>query len=175
MFKKIVIVVAVLIGLLFMYAAIQPSEYKISRRLLIHAQPEVLFSYINNSKKMNEWMPWAEEDPQVQMSYSGPDEGIGSISSWDSAGTMGTGKSTIIESIANSSTKTRIDYFKPMEMIQMSDMLLTPQAEGTMVSWAVTGQNGFMNRVFCVFMNMDKYIGGKFEKGLSKLKNLVEK
>ena len=39
---------------------------------------------------MNAWNPWSEIDPQVQMSFSGPEEGVGSKTSWNSEGEMGT-------------------------------------------------------------------------------------
>ena len=29
------------------------------------------------------WMPWSESDPNVKTTYSGPEEGVGSTSSWN--------------------------------------------------------------------------------------------
>jgi hypothetical protein len=31
-----------------------------------------------------------------------------------------------------------------------------------------------MAKAFCLFMNMDKMVGGDFERGLAQLKSLVE-
>ena len=48
---------------------------------------------------------------------------------------------------------------------------------GAKSSWVSEGQMGvgpFISRLMCMFMNMDKMIGGSFEKGLSKLKGKVE-
>jgi hypothetical protein len=36
------------------------------------------------------------------------------------------------------------------------------------------GQNNFVARAICLFMNQDKMVGGYFEKGLENLKAVVE-
>jgi hypothetical protein len=38
----------------------------------------------------------------------------------------------------------------------------------------MTGQNNFMAKAIHLFMNMDKMIGGQFEKGLADMKSVVE-
>ena len=37
------------------------------------------------------------------------------------------------------------------------------------------GKKNFVSKAFCMFLNMDKMIGGEFEKGLASLKTIVEK
>lgn len=174
MFLKIVIVfICLLVGVLI-YAGLQSSEMHIAREIVIKASAEEIFPFINNSKKANEWMPWAEMDNQLQMSYSGPDEGVGSTSSWNSQGQMGVGQAVVVESTLNKIVKTKLTYTKPMEMAQLAEVSLIQSAEGTTVRWAVSGQNSFIGRVFCLFFNMDKQVGSQFEKGLSKLKTMIE-
>ena len=175
MFSKVAGIIIILLTGFFLYVAMKPSEMLISRELLIKASPDTIFPYINSAKKCNEWMPWAEVDPKVQISYSGPDEGVGTTSSWTSTGRMGEGKSVVVESIPNQVVKTQLTYTKPMEMTQLSIMSLTPKDGGTLVRWSVSGKNAFVGRLMCVFMNMDKEVGGQFEKGLAKLKLMTEK
>jgi hypothetical protein len=38
----------------------------------------------------------------------------------------------------------------------------------------MTGNNNFIAKAFCLFMNMDKMIGGQFENGLADLKSVAE-
>lgn len=174
MIKKILLLLlAAVVGVLG-YAAILPSHYTIAREVTIQAAPEVLFPYLNNTKKANEWMPWAESDPQMKASYSGPDEGVGSKESWDSPGQMGAGSAEIVESVPNQVVKTKLVYTRPMQMTQLAELSLSPVDGGTRVRWSVAGENTFAGRVFCIFMNMDKMVGGEFEKGLWKLKTLAE-
>lgn len=171
--KFLLAVTVILIGLLG-YAAFQPKEMHISRELLIKATAEIIFPHINNSKLANEWMPWTDSDPQVKMQYSGAEEGVGSTSSWQSEGDMGTGQAIVIESTQNELVKTQLTYTKPMNMSQLAEITLTPQEAGTLVRWSVKGENSFVVRLLCIFFNMDKKVGGEFEKGLKKLQAKVE-
>lgn len=174
MLIKILIIIAVAIGGFLTYVALKPGACNISREIVIKATPEVLFPFINNSRKMNDWMPWQDSDPGVKMQYSGPDEGVGSKSSWDSPGKMGTGNAIVIESVQNRSVKTQLTYTKPMEMAQLAEVSLTPVDGGTKVKWSVDGHNGFMFRLMGVIMNVEKMVGDEFDKGLSKLKIAAE-
>lgn len=174
MLIKILLGLVVVIGAVIAVAAFQPPDYTISRSVVIKATPEKLFPYINSAEKSYSWMPWQEMDSKVQMSYSGPADGVGSVGSWKSDGQMGVGESTIIESVPNKLTKTKIAYVKPFEMNQLAEMSLDQGTDGTTVKWSVTGSNNIIGRVFGLFMNMDKMVGGNFEKGLTKLKTLVE-
>jgi hypothetical protein len=175
MLKKVLITVVVLIAAFLGYVAMQPADYLIAREVTISASDKKIFPYLNNSEKANMWMPWQETDPSVKMTYSGPAEGVGSISSWDSTGRMGTGEAKVIESIPNKSVKMQITYTKPMQMVQLSEFSMTPAGKANIVRWSVKGTNPFIGRIFCAFSNMDKMVGGSFEKGLAKLKALAEK
>ena len=174
MIKQVARGLIVVILVVCVYVGVQPSQFAISRERLVKGSPEQIFPLINNSKKANEWMPWKDSDPSVVMVYSGPDEGVGSVSSWDGTGQMGTGRAEVVESIPNRSVKTQLTYTKPMEMSQLAEISLNPAAEGTVVKWTVVGNNNFIGRLFCLFMNMDKMVGGEFEKGLAKLQQQVE-
>lgn len=174
MVTKIVSVLSIIIMSVCLYAFLQPSNFKISRSIIIASTPEIIFPYINNSAKANDWMPWKESDPNVQMVYTGPEEGLGSMSSWESTGKMGTGKAVVVESALNRSVKTQLTYTKPMVMSQLAEVSLEPEAEGTRVTWSVTGENSFMGRLMCLFLNMDKLVGDEFEKGLQNLKKTLE-
>lgn len=176
MIKKILAGLAVVLGVFIVIAALKPSEYLIKRDVMINAKPDAIFPFLISTKSADQWMPWKEQDPQVKMTYSGPEEGVGSMSSWDSPGQMGTGKAEVVGVIRNQSVKTKITYSRPMEMSQDSEFMLTPQGESTQMTWTVTGNQPFFARLMCTltFMNIDKYVGGMFEQGLNKLKLIVE-
>jgi hypothetical protein len=109
------------------------------------------------------------------MIYSGPSEGVGSKSSWDSTGKMGTGTAEVIESIPNKIVKSKLEYTRPMVMSQIALMELTQSANGEVhVRWSVNGHNSFFFRLLGTFFSMDKMVGGEFEKGLAKLKKTAE-
>jgi uncharacterized protein YndB with AHSA1/START domain len=174
MAKKILLAFAVIIGAILIFASTRPNELSIARELTLKASPEVIFPYLNNSQKSNEWMPWKDMDPALKMSYSGPEEGVGSQASWESTGKMGVGKSEIIESVPNRLVKTQLTYVKPMVMSQLAQMELEPTANGTKVRWSVVVPQNLLTKVASMFMNMDKMIGGNFEQGLQKLQALLD-
>lgn len=174
MLIKVLSIFTLFISALITYAAFKEPRQEIVREITIKATPEKLFPYLNNSQKMNDWMPWQDSDPSAKMNYSGPAEGVGSKSSWNSAGKMGTGDAVIIESIPNQSVKTQLTYTKPMNMSQIALMTLTPSNGETLVRWSVNGHNSFIFRMVGAFCSMDKIVGGEFEKGLLKLKKAAE-
>jgi hypothetical protein len=175
MFKKIALGIGAALALFLGYVAVKSPDYVISREIQINATADKIFPYVNNPKLMNEWNPWSELDPQAKMSYTGPAEGVGSRTNWEGGKQLGTGSATVVESVANQVVRTRIEYVEPFKMAQDSELLMKPATGGTTVVWTVRGKNSFMGRLMCTFMNMDKMVGGTFEKGLTSLKNKVEK
>ncbi len=163
-----------LVGIALIFAFYQPTEYLISREVIIDKTAESIYPYINNSKMMNTWAPWPEIDPQLEMKYSGPEFGVGATSSWDSPGKMGAGSAIVIESLTNQMVRTQLEYTRPFPMKQIAEISISPMGTQSKVKWSVRGQNLFVQRVVCLVMNMDKMVGGSFEVGLSKLKSIVE-
>jgi hypothetical protein len=174
MFKNIILGLLVAVGLLCVVAAMKPSEYTIAREIPIKASPEKIFPLINNAKETGRWMPWADMDPQMKMNYSGPEAGVGSKASWESPGKMGTGSSTVSESIENQAVKFDLEYVKPFQMKQSAEISIRPSGDQSLVKWSVSGRSQFVARLMCIFMNMDKMVGGSFEQGLAKLKVIAE-
>lgn len=175
MLTKIVLPALAILATFLGFVALQDPNYVISREVKINAPAEKIWPYLNNSKLAEKWAPWLEIDPSAKMNYSGPPEGVGSKASWESGGQLGTGSATISESVPHQKVGTQLEYVKPYEMKQYSEYLLASNGSETTVTWRVTGQNNFMGRLVCVFMNMDKMVGGMFEKGLANLKNVAEK
>lgn len=174
MLKKIGLGLLGLIVVILVAAAFQPSDYVISRQVTINAPTEKVFPYLSNQKLAEKWAPWFGMDPNLKMVYTGPDDAPGGKASWDTQGQLGTGSATISAVEPLKRVGIELEYTKPMEMRQHSDYLVEPQGNQTLVTWRVTGNNTFPGRVACLFMNIDKHVGGLFEQGLTKLKTIVE-
>jgi hypothetical protein len=87
---------------------------------------------------------------------------------------MGEGSAEIVESVVNRSVKTKLSFLKPMEMSQLLDVSLNPSTGGTLVRLSLGWNNPFILRLMCIFADMEKKMGGSFEKALSNLKRIVE-
>lgn len=174
MILKILIIAGIGVVGFLIYVALKSPDMYIERELLIKAAPEKIFPFINNTKLSFEWTTWMADDPNAKISYVGPSEGLGSIANWESKGNMGIGNSEIIESITNQSVKSKLTFIKPMEMSQLTEVSLNATSEGTLVHMSLTSKNPFILRLMCVFGDMDKMMGGAFEKALLNLRGLVE-
>lgn len=174
MIRKVGSGLLVILGLFIGYVAIQSPDYRVSREVRIDASAEQIFPHLNNSKLMNDWNPWLKVDPAASISFSGPEEGVGSQTSWKGGKDVGTGSATVVESVPNRVVRTQLEYQEPYPMVQMAELEVRPAESGSIVTWSVKGRNNFVGRLICVFMNMDKHIGTTFEKGLMDLKTRVE-
>ena len=56
----------------------------------------------------------------------------------------------------------------------VAEFTFKPEGDRTVVAWNMVGQNGFIAKAVHLFMDMDKMIGGNFEKGLARMKSVVE-
>lgn len=174
MLKKILIGLAVIVVVFLVIVALQPAEYRVSRSINIATSPDVVFPHVNELRKWAAWNPWEKIDPNMKLTYDGPEAGAGASYSWVGNNEVGEGKMTIVESKPAEFIRIKLEFFKPMAGV--SDTLFTfkPQSDQTEVTWTMSGKNNFIGKAFCLFMNMDKMIGGEFEKGLAQLKAIVE-
>jgi len=176
---KIIGIIAALIAIgvagVLAYAATVPDTFQVQRSVSIKAPPEKVFPLINELKTMNEWNPFAKQDPTIRLTYRGPASGKGAANDWDSDGKAGKGRLEITDSAAPSQVTMRLDMEKPMEGHNTIVFALQPQADGTDVTWSMTGGLPYIARVICTFFSMDRMIGGEFEKGLAELKAKAEK
>jgi hypothetical protein len=174
MFKKAMIIVAVVLVGFCIVVALQPSGFKITRSTSVSASPATVFAEVNEIKHWQNWSPWEKLDPNMKKTYEGPDAGVGASWSWSGNSKVGEGKSTIVESQAPDRVALRLDFTKPMKATNHTEFLFQPQEQGTMVTWTMTGEVGFIGKMFHLFMDVDKMVGGDFEKGLAHLKSIAE-
>ena len=154
--------------------ALQPADFRISRRLAMAAAPAAVFPHVNELARWRGWSPWEKLDPNLKRSYEGPAAGEGASYAWVGNGQVGEGRMTIIESKPNDLVRIRLEFKKPFKATNTSEFTFEPNGGGTDVTWSMTGQNSFVNKAVCLVMNMDKLVGKDFEKGLNDLKAIVE-
>jgi len=174
MILKILLVIVALIAVVCVIAAFQPSTFRIERSLAIAASPAALFPRLNDLHQVHEWSPWKEKDPKCTYEFTGPATGVGATQSWAGNSDVGAGKQMIVESRPNELVRLRLEFLKPIEGLCEATYSLKPTGNQTVVTWSMTGKNNFLGKLFCLFMNQDKMIGGEFEKGLANLKRLAE-
>jgi Polyketide cyclase / dehydrase and lipid transport len=174
MFKKILIAFAVVIVVFLIVVATRPSEYHVARSVAIAAPPEVVFAQVNELKKWEAWNPWGKIDPAMKLTYEGPASGVGAAYAWVGNSEVGEGRMTLTESRPNEAVQFRLEFYKPMAGVSTAEFTFKPEGNMTTVTWSMTGKNNFIAKAFCLFVSMEKMIGGQFEKGLADLKSVSE-
>jgi uncharacterized protein YndB with AHSA1/START domain len=173
MLVKIGIAVVVVVVVLAAVIALQPSEFRVERSATIPAPPAAVFAQINDLQKWEAWSPWEKLDPAAKKTFSGPPAGVGASFTWAGNYEVGEGRVTITESRPNELVRIRLDMIKPVAASNLVEFSLTPVGEQTTVTWSMTGRNGFVSKAVGLVMDMDKMVGGQFEKGLAGLKSVA--
>ena len=177
MFKKIAILIAGFITLsvlLVLGLAFSKSDtMKVERSITINQTPEKIVSLVDNFHNWLKWSPWENIDPKMKRTFSGPESGKGAVYNWEGNDDAGSGRMEVLDSSA-SAVPIRLDFSKPFEGHYETRFTLEPSGTATKVSWTMTGPNTFMSKVIQVLLDMDKMIGGEYEKGLAKLKQVAE-
>ena len=174
MLKKILIALAVIIVVLVVIVALQPSDFRVTRSTTISAPPPAVFTQVNDFHKWHAWNPWGKIDPAMKQTYEGAPAGTGAIYTWSGNNEVGEGRMTITDSRPNELIRVKLEFFKPFTATNTADFTFKPEGNQTVVSWSMFGDKNFMAKAIHLVMNMDKMIGGQFEKGLADMKSVVE-
>jgi hypothetical protein len=173
MVRKIVGVLVVariaLIGGAYMF----PRAVHVERTTVIDRPAASVFPYINSLRRATEWSPWAEYDPSVRMTYAGAEEGVGAKMSWAGNDKVGTGSQEITQSITN--RKVASDLKFGSQAPAKAALTLTTTDAGTKVVWSLDIDLGNNPIARYVGTSLDSKVGADYERGLAKLKALVER
>ena len=172
---RILVGAVVALAALAAVVATRPSEYRVARATTIAAPPAAVFAQINDFHKWEAWNPWGKMDPGMKQSYEGEPVGVGAVYRWSGNNEVGEGRMTIVESRPNEQVKVQLEFYKPFAATSLATFTLIPQGTNqTLVTWSMEGQNTFIAKAVHMVMNMDKMVGGQFEKGLAAMKTAAE-
>lgn len=175
--KKLLFILGILVAAIAIFAvvvAMQPADYKVVRTASIGASPDKVFAQVNDFHKWEAWSPWAKIDPAAKYTYDGPTAGIGAIFTWAGNKQVGEGRMTVTESRPTDLIRIKLEFIKPFPSDCLTEFSFKPEGNNTIVTWAMSGTKNFMSKAVCMFMNMDKMVGGDFEKGLASMKTVAE-
>lgn len=171
--KTILIILLAVAALIVVLGLIGPKTTVVERSTIIAAPVESVYPHISSLKESWKWSPWKDADKDQKTTFSGTDGAVGSIQEWV-GDTVGTGSQELTELEPNKHVGSSLKFIEPFESQAKVDLDLTPDGEGSKLTWKMTSQNNFIGRVMNVFMDMDKMVGPEFEKGLMNLKTMTE-
>ena len=169
--KKFLLFLLVVVVLFLAYAWTRPDTFKVERSASIAAPADVVYTRIANFRAWERWSPWEKLDPAMKREFGGTDGQVGSTYSWVGNKDVGEGRMTLTEAAPNSKVGIKLDFIKPFASSNTTTFALAPEGSGTKVTWTMDGNHNLMSKVMCIFMDMDKMVGGDFEKGLATLKD----
>src|SRR5260370_42223875 len=148
MLNLILLLLLVAVAVFLVYIALKSADFRITRSRSIQASPEAIFALINDLHGFNRWNPFAQNDPQLKLDYSGPQTGIGANYMWSSTGKSGQGRMEIIESSAPSLVKMRLQCVKPFFATNTAGFSLSPTSTPATGGSSFTGLDAHNTPMF---------------------------
>ncbi len=170
----LVLLGVIVIGIIVL-GVVEPKDVTIQRSIVINAPKTAVFEQVVKFKNWPHWSPWYQMDTNVQMTYNGTDGSQGSNYHW-----VGDPKRTGEGEMSNTGVEgTKLNYalhfIKPYDGQAQGYFDATDTGNSqTKVVWSISMHQKFPMNAMNAFMNMDKMLGGDFDRGLQNLKKYVE-
>ncbi len=174
MIIKILMGLVVIVVVFAVIVALQPSGFRIARTATISAPGPAVFAQVNDFHNWEAWSPYAKLDPAMKKTYEGAPAGVGAIYTWAGNNEVGEGRTTITESRPSDLIRIKLEFVRPFAGTSTAEFTFRPEGDQTAVTWSLAGKNNFMAKAVHLFMNMERMVGGQFEKGLAQMKSVVE-
>lgn len=165
--------IAVVFVLVFVVSLFLPKSYLLERSIEIDAPANNIFPLIGELRNWPEWSPWYAMDPDMKITYGDTTTGLGGNYSWEGE-KSGTGSMTITNYDPPSKVAFTMTFKGWEDSPSLASFSLIPSDSATKVTWDFRGEfvGNPIQRYFGLMF--DKLVGGEYEKGLGKLKELVE-
>lgn len=174
MWKKIPVILSIVLVAFVVVVAVQPDEFQVTRSETVAAAPAVVFAQVNDFRKWEGWSPWAKVDPSMKQRYEGQPGAVGQSLSWSGNSKVGEGTMTLTKSQVPELIQIQLDFEKPMKATNLTHFTFTPQGQATMVIWTMSGRQNFVQKALCLLFNGKQMVGRDFEKGLAQMKAQAE-
>jgi uncharacterized protein YndB with AHSA1/START domain len=150
------------------------DTYEVIRTGTINAPVSEVYGHIVDFRKWEAWSPWADLDPDMVVTYTGPDAGVGAHYAWTGNRKAGAGSMEITEAVEDDHVTVGLTFLKPFKSEAAITLTLDPRGEATAITWRMFGHKTISSRIMGIFVSMDKMVGPDFEKGISQLKAVAE-
>jgi uncharacterized protein YndB with AHSA1/START domain len=174
MLVPILIIIAAVIIVFVIVVSLQPPDFHVTRSVTVSTPAAAVFALVNDLHEWEAWSPWEKMDPALEKTFEGPSAGTGASYSWAGNKKVGEGRMTITESHPGELIRIKLEFLKPVKATHTAEFSFKSKGNQTAITWSMFGKNNFMGKAMHLFMNMDKLIGGQFEKGLVEMKSVAE-
>jgi uncharacterized membrane protein len=162
-------------------SVIAPSEYKISREILINKPAAQVFMFAKTMQNAPLWNAWLKLDPNIKIEYvKGNDGEVGFISTWESSHPeVGVAEQEITKLQDNTRIDTEIRFKKPFEASFNSYVITEAQnPQQTKVTMGMHDDMGFpmyvISFVMCLVTDQQEKMNQHMDASLNSLKQILE-
>jgi uncharacterized protein YndB with AHSA1/START domain len=174
--KTLLKIIGIIVLLIVVYALVAmlafSKEYHFEKSVVINAPKEKVWQNVGSTKAMNVWNPFAKADPNIQIVYSGAQGTVGDSYHWKGNKDVGEGEQTVTAVVPNEKVSSDLHFIEPWEGTAKANFILTPEGNGTKVTWTMDNELTSVMKIMkpMMDMQMDKMFG----QGLDDLKKLSE-
>ena len=171
--KFLFFAISSVILLLLIISFFLPSKMHVERLIKINAPAGVIFEQVNNLKNWEKWSPWLKLDSTLQLTYEGPESGVGAIYKWTGNDRKtGSGKLTISASKPGELILTDFDFGEGNSAA--GGFRFETTGGSTLVTWFLDSEMGFNPVMRYMGMMMKSVMEGVFDRGLNDIKKIAE-
>lgn len=171
-FKYISFLLLIAIIGTFIYIAVQPNTFEVSRTRTINAPASIIYDNVIDFKNWQDWSSWVESNNDIKIILPKLTNGVNGSYSWEDKDGFGIMKT--LETVPNISIKQEMRFaeYPPSDIYWE----FKPNSNGTTdVTWTMKGKDlPFGFKAYSLFSGgMDKQIGPHYERSLAKLDSMV--
>jgi hypothetical protein len=172
MAKKLLIALALVLGLLLVGGFLLPTAYQVTRSVGVKAPLARVQPLLEDLKRWPEWSPWEQADTTIVISYGSVTAGVGASQSWTDRN--GGGR---LELLVCQPGRVEYDvYFSGSETAHRTVMSASAGDDGyLLVSWTMSGEMDVPVVGPYLKLLADRLMGPMFERGLASLKVAAER
>jgi hypothetical protein len=172
MLKKLLIGLVLVVAVLALVGMAFPRTITVTRSATMQAPAAAIYAEIASPRAWPAWSPWNKRDPQMAITFSGPESGTGARWDWKSE-SQGDGGMVFTRAVAPTSVDFELTIVG-MGPPSTGRFTLTPAGAGTTVEWTMTSDMGAgpIGRWFGLFF--PRMIRKDFDDGLAAIKAKVE-
>ena len=168
--KKFLLVLLLLLVVAAAVGYFLPHDYSVEESVVINAKPGKIHELVGDLKRWDDWAPWKEMDPTVQVTFGKETKGVGASQTWTGKDGDGSLQFTAADEDKGIEYDLKFDEMPAKGAIRYERM-----GDGTKVTWSMSGDMDMPVIGGYFALLMPRMVGGDFEKGLAKLKAQAEK
>jgi len=166
---KVLASFAVLLTLMLGVGIALPGTWNAEGETTLAAGPDAVFPWLSAPARWQRWNPW----PEVQVTSSGPDSGVGATMAWDDP-YAGSGHFTIVESRSPDRLVYQVEVqggsIRTRGVVELTEL----DSGGTRVHWREDGDFGWNPLMGYAALTMHRVQSVELERGLERLRSAID-